>query len=743
MTFIHFWNAINQVPNIDDTSHKQLDRFLGVCCMLSSSPSRISFHHFGTYIVKSLPMKQLILLAAFLFALAGWSQTNEIDSLVLNLAFQKQDSTKVDTSVYLIKALYEANEPKKALQFIDETERLAKALNYAKGQAEVAYYRALIYSERNDYFNAIDSYNKSKQFYQKINDTLGVAKVNNNMGILEIKRGNYIVGLELSLSAIKVFEEKNMLKDLAAAYNNLAEAYVNTKQYSNALEFNLKALDVKTVLRDSMGIINSNKNIAMLYGMRNEYRKSIEHYEAVLQLLDKMKAQDKNLRGEILPLIGNQYLQFKEYDKAEVYLYEALKYNKSVGNQAGTFQTLNAIGDLNLSQNKTKIAESQIIEAHELSKQSTDKKEILKNFRLMVRLDSIRKRYESAFKWQQEYYKLKEELYQQEQPTIPTDTRNTLSKTTTNLDGDSTSGTPTPQNDATKGKSEQVERLKLISYILIVAFITALSFLLLIYVKRKNTLKYTQELEEKNRQIQKQNAAIQEQTQHLEEINKSKDRLFSIVSHDLKDSISSIKGFLDLLKEDSITKEEFTSLIPELSDNANNASLLLYNLLNWSKSQMQNLEPSPELFNIQDVFKNKISLVEPKIEQKRIVLIDESQSGTVYADKNMIEIVVQNLITNAVKFSRVGDIITISNKEQNGKTLLSVEDTGVGIPKEHIEKLFKGSGYTTIGTKNEKGTGLGLSICKELVELNQGRIWVESTPNIGSKFFVELPKSKV
>jgi len=743
VTFIHFWNAINQVPNIDDTSHKQLDRFLGVCCMLSSSPSRISFHHFGTYIVKSLPMKQLILLAAFLFALAGWSQTNEIDSLVLNLAFQKQDSTKVDTSVYLIKALYEANEPKKALQFIDETERLAKALNYAKGQAEVAYYRALIYSERNDYFNAIDSYNKSKQFYKKINDTLGVAKVNNNMGILEIKRGNYIVGLELSLSAIKVFEEKNMLKDLAAAYNNLAEAYVNTKQYSNALEFNLKALDVKTVLRDSMGIINSNKNIAMLYGMRNEYRKSIEHYEAVLQLLDKMKAQDKNLRGEILPLIGNQYLQFKEYDKAEVYLYEALKHNKSVGNQAGTFQTLNAIGDLNLSQNKTKIAESQIIEAHELSKQSTDKKEILKNFRLMVRLDSIRKRYESAFKWQQEYYKLKEELYQQEQPTIPTDTRNTLSKTTTNLDGDSTSGTPTPQNDATKGKSEQVERLKLISYILIVAFITALSFLLLIYVKRKNTLKYTQELEEKNRQIQKQNAAIQEQTQHLEEINKSKDRLFSIVSHDLKDSISSIKGFLDLLKEDSITKEEFTSLIAELSDNANNASLLLYNLLNWSKSQMQNLEPSPELFNIQDVFKNKISLVEPKIEQKRIVLIDESQSGTVYADKNMIEIVVQNLITNAVKFSRVGDIITISNKEQNGKTLLSVEDTGVGIPKEHIEKLFKGSGYTTIGTKNEKGTGLGLSICKELVELNQGRIWVESTPNIGSKFFVELPKSKV
>ena len=157
---------------------------------------------------------------------------------------------------------------------------------------------------------------------------------------------------------------------------------------------------------------------------------------------------------------------------------------------------------------------------------------------------------------------------------------------------------------------------------------------------------------------------------------------------------------------------------------------------------MQNLEPSPELFNIQEVFHNKMSLVEQKVEQKRIVLIDESQRDFVYADKSMIEIVIQNLITNAVKFSRVGDIITISNRTQNGNAILCVEDTGVGISKENLSKLFKNNNFTTIGTKNEKGTGLGLTICKELVELNKGRIWVESTQNVGSKFFIELPKSK-
>ena len=106
----------------------------------------------------------------------------------------------------------------------------------------------------------------------------------------------------------------------------------------------------------------------------------------------------------------------------------------------------------------------------------------------------------------------------------------------------------------------------------------------------------------------------------------------------------------------------------------------------------------------------------------------------------MIEIVIQNLITNAVKFTRINDSITVSNSDHNGKSLICIEDTGVGISKENIKKLFADSTFSTRGTNNEKGTGLGLSICKELVELNKGRIWVESTIGIGSKFYIELPK---
>ncbi|GAB5565669.1 MAG: hypothetical protein Wins2KO_27320 [Winogradskyella sp.] len=268
------------------------------------------------------------------------------------------------------------------------------------------------------------------------------------------------------------------------------------------------------------------------------------------------------------------------------------------------------------------------------------------------------------------------------------------------------------------------------------------TLLLFNYLKSKKYKDTIQSQKEQLAQEQVRTETILEQTHHLEEVNQVKDKLFSIVSHDLKDSITSIKAFIDLLKEKNISQEEFKELIPELSENANNATSLLLNLLNWSKSQMQSLEPKPELFNIQEVFQSKISLVEQKVEDKRIVLIDESRRDFVYADRSMIEIVIQNLITNAVKFTSTGDVITVSNEDVDGKALICIEDTGVGISRENIEKLFiPNMAFTTVGTKNEKGTGLGLTIAKDLVELNGGRIWVESTENIGSKFYVELPKA--
>jgi len=678
-------------------------------------------------------MKQLITLTAVLLtSFFSYAQTKEQDSLTVQLSYEKQDSAKVETSIQLIKVLYDSKDYKKALLYINRSEELSTSLNYHSATAEIKYYKALIYTQNDDYYNALDNYNRSLSLFTQLNDSLGMAKVNNSLGLVEIRRGNYNKGLRYSLSAIDIFERKNLLDQLSLAYNNLAEAYFNTNQNDQALDYNFKALRVRELLKDTEGIKITTNNIAILYALRKEHRKAIEYYEKLLVSLTNSES-DKLLQGEVLPCIGEQYLQFRDYDKAASYLLEGLKLNRASKNKKGILKTLNNLSDLNLQLNKVRLAEYQLNEAYRLTDEVNDDELLLNHLKLRVKLDSTKGNYKNAFNWQREYHDLKTKIDNTKAiPVVFDDPYEVTNQTNT---------TPT-ENISANINNKSLKQYKYLTYGLGALLLLSILVLLSVFFKRKALTANSDTLISTNKQYKLENASLLEQTQHLEEMNQVKDRLFSIVSHDLKDSITGVKAFLDLLKEDSISKEEFDELIPELSENADSAAALLMNLLNWSKSQMQNLEPKPEQFNIQDVFSEKMSLVEKKVNQKQIILLDESIKDFVYADRSMIEIVIQNLLANAIKFSRIGDVITLSNRERNGNILICIEDTGVGISKENQEKLFKNGGFTTRGTSHEKGTGLGLSICKELVELNHGKIWVESEPNLGSKFFVELPKPK-
>lgn len=685
-------------------------------------------------------MRQLITLLIFLSVSICFTQTKEQDSLTIQLAFQNSDTSKVETSLKLIKSLYNSKEYSKSLKFISESEKLSNALNYQKGNAEIAYYKALIFAERDDYINAIDNYTKSKDLFITLKDTLSIAKVNNSIGLIEIARGNYNKGLQYSLSAIVELEKRGLHTELCSAYKNLANAYEHINSRAKAIEFNLKRLAVEKVLNNKDGIITTHKKLAELYSLEKENRKAIDYYEKVLR---DLSVENDSLKGEILPRLGGEYLQFKDYDVATGYLLEGLKLNRQTNNQLGLLISLNNLGKLNLQQNKTNIAEIQLAEAGAIAKTLENDQQLLMNYRLMTVLDSTNGNFQRAFDWQRDYYNLKHNLKLEETSSPHVEVNNNIpSITDINAISKSVESEILEQHEQENFENEKkLNDLKLVFYLLLAVFAIVLTFFVLVYSKRNSRLKYTRDLEEKNQKIELQNAAILEQTKHLEDINKVKDRLFSIVSHDLKDSLTSIKGFIDLLNDGSLTQTEFNSLIPELSENANNASLLLFNLLNWSKSQMQSLESKPSLFDIQEVFEEKTHLLEQKLDKKGITLLNKTLRDFVYADRSMIEIVIQNLLTNAIKFSKSGDTITVANHISNGRSIISISDTGVGIAQENLDKLFKNSTFTTVGTNNEKGTGLGLTICKELIDLNMGKIWVESGLNKGTTFYIELPKT--
>ncbi|WP_411274622.1 histidine kinase N-terminal 7TM domain-containing protein [Daejeonella sp.] len=230
------------------------------------------------------------------------------------------------------------------------------------------------------------------------------------------------------------------------------------------------------------------------------------------------------------------------------------------------------------------------------------------------------------------------------------------------------------------------------------------------------------------------------QAKQLLALNKLKDKLFSIISHDLRSPLHNLLDLLKMIDDHLITPQEFSILLPQLSRNVGYTSGLLENLLFWSRSQLQGEVIKPVEIRVRQICENIIDLFERVVTEKQIVLVNKIEpDSTIYADQDMIQLVIRNLISNAVKFSNRGGTINLSSFSDGHITRVCVEDDGVGISDDHLPKIFEIETFTTRGTDNEQGTGLGLLLSKDFIEKNHGRIWIESKLNEGSKFFVELP----
>jgi PAS domain S-box-containing protein len=251
-------------------------------------------------------------------------------------------------------------------------------------------------------------------------------------------------------------------------------------------------------------------------------------------------------------------------------------------------------------------------------------------------------------------------------------------------------------------------------------------------------------LEERARELAHLNAQLAESERRLKDLNVSKDKLFSIIAHDLKGPFQPLLGLSDILVEefDDLSAEERTRFIKEINNTLKNQFKLVENLLDWSRLQTGRMIYSPEKINLHETVESNFQLLKPKSVSKNIALINQvSQDIFVFADVYMFQSILQNLVSNAIKFSNSGGKVTVLAEEDNNVVNISIVDTGIGISQADIEKIFKlDIQHTTLGTENEKGTGLGLIICKELVEKNGGKIWIESEIGNGTKFFVKLPK---
>ncbi|MBN2461013.1 MAG: HAMP domain-containing histidine kinase [Candidatus Cloacimonetes bacterium] len=240
---------------------------------------------------------------------------------------------------------------------------------------------------------------------------------------------------------------------------------------------------------------------------------------------------------------------------------------------------------------------------------------------------------------------------------------------------------------------------------------------------------------------------LQDSEQTLRKINASKDRLFSIIAHDLKNPFNTLVNFSGLLKDnyDNLNGEKVRDFIIRINRAAKRAYDLLDNLLHWSRSQLGMLELHLEQIDLQKIILENILLLSSSANEKNIIIDNQiSEPLDAYADGNMIAVVIRNLLQNGLKFTPENGRITISAETRENRVIVYISDSGIGIEADRIPHLFAvDTNYTTPGTNRESGTGLGLILCQEFIEQNRGRIWVESSPGKGSTFAFELPINPV
>jgi signal transduction histidine kinase len=594
-----------------------------------------------------------------------------------------------------------------SLKYYKESLKIYEEINVKPEEADCLLSIGLIYATQGNYPMSLEYIQKSLKINEEIGDKQQTANCLNSIGIIYDEQANYTLALTYYQKSLKITEETDYRQGEAYCYNNIGEIYKKQKKYTSALSYYLQSLKISEESEDKRGMAVTMNNIGTIYYHQANFDLALDYFQKALKISEEIN--EKLFISDSYTNLGSLYLARFNYKKALNYTQKSLEI-------AREYEFLNEQKRiyLQLSEIYTAIKDyKNALENYILYKEFNDSIFNEKNIQKITGLE-----------YQYEFEKEKQaiELEQQKKDVIT---------------------------------AEKSKRQKILSIASILGFflVTSLGLVVLrnfIHKRKANLILEKQKLqiEETNEELIVQKEEIQNFAFELEIANKTKDKFFSIIAHDLKSPISALMSFSDLLlkKHTTYDIEKRETYIKIINDSSIKTLKLLDNLLAWAQSQTGVISFTPEIINISELITEIISLFEEPAENKEINLIVNAEKDlSVEADKNMIDTVLRNLISNAIKFtSKKGDITvtsqTIRDEKNQEFAEISVKDSGVGIPQKIQTKLFKiTESVTTKGTEEETGTGLGLILCKEFIEKHGGEIWFESEVNKGSKFIFRIP----
>ncbi|HTI09882.1 MAG TPA: tetratricopeptide repeat-containing sensor histidine kinase [Puia sp.] len=568
----------------------------------------------------------------------------------------------------------------------------AQKAQYGKGQSDSWRLIGNEYKLTGDYTNMLSCYYQALLIAEKINDSTLIGKADMNIAIFYGEAGKYEEALTSLQAAARIFQGTGDSLQLINVLSNIADNWYRQQQYGKALEYNRQALQIARALKNDYSAAFLNNDIGKTLAIKGLYTEALTHH---LPSLDYYRQTGDQLGiTETTAFLANVYLSLKNYPAALRYARQSLELATAIKAKKQIKEAGRVMADCYEAKGDYRSALSYFKLYRDYSDSVFNEETRKKTFELGARYE----------------YERKEALMKE----------------------------AAAKKDALQQHVDRYHTLQIFIAALIILFLTIVAFVLL--RSRKSNRRNNQLLQAKNQEISRQKEEMEHQAVQLLLNNQQKDKLFSIIAHDLRGPLNSLKGLIDLLKEKSLSESEINAMMAELRRNVDHSSELVGNLLFWASSQLNGIVVTPVRLPVQQLVTDILPLYVRQAAEKALFLKNEILDDLIgYADKDMMQVILRNLISNAIKFCRPGDTITIRGQLKDSFIEICVADTGIGIKEEMLNKIRRKESISTYGTAKEKGTGLGMLLCREFTEENKGRFWIESEWGKGSCFYFTIP----
>ncbi len=702
----------------------------------------------------------LILGILVLSSSQSFAQEKRFDSLFKKLySFTTFDTNYINT-LSIIGIHYQYRSIDSLLLIGDRIIDLSTQINYTKGIGNGHKIKGIAYINLKKKDLALYHDSIAITNFEKVNDIKGIGAVYNNMAVLLNDYGEYHSANVFYNKSIIYRQLANDLKGVGDCYTNMGNNLMAVGDYNGALKSMLKSLSIRKQINDSDGMANSYSNMGNLYYYMRNFKKSEDAYWKSFRIRQKISSNYE--LANLYINIGGLCYEKNKFDSAYYYFSQALKIGKSNNDNQVVIIALNNISEMAMAQHKYKEALNSINEAEKYVDQNIDNEDkivfnsrkalyyeavkdyknatnygevafntslkigarrmIVSNAEILAGILEKNEKYASALTYFKLAKQYEDSIYNEENITKFNDFeyRYKLQNKEQEI----------LKLEASKKIEEEKNRLLQFGFAFLLAVIGGISLI-------------TYSINTNRRKEKKINDLTFKQNEILEQHSKFKDKLFSIIAHDLRSPVASIQSMFQLLDNNLITQEQFMVLKNNLSSQVDSLNLLLDNILIWAKNQMKSgLQTNKTSVSLNKlIVQNKQLFNEIATKKEVKIETNANEEIDIIADKDQIDLAIRNLLSNAIKFTNKNGLVTISAYQTEDAVTLKIKDTGIGMDKQTIEKIYADNVTSQKGTNGELGTGLGLSLTKEFIENNNGTCTMESTPNIGTEITITFNKN--